>query len=104
MPHRIPTHRSPAQPPASSRHRLYDRTARDQVSKAFYDCARWRKARLMHLREHPLCAACLQDGQYTAASHVHHVIELASDRGLALDGHNLQSLCHSHHSQIHACK
>jgi len=98
MPHRIPTHR----PLRMSRHQEYDRFARDAESKRFYNSTAWQRARLMQLREHPLCNDCLEQGRTIAASHVHHVKELADAPELALDPENFRSLCQSCHSALHA--
>ena len=56
----------------------------------------------MQLREHPLCFDCQREGRTTAASHVHHVVELATAPDLALDPSNHRSLCHACHSRLHA--
>jgi len=97
MPHRIPTYR----PLGMSRQREYDRFSRDRESKRFYHTAAWLKARLMQLRAHPLCHDCLLEGRTTAASHVHHIKELADAPDLALDPTNHRSLCHACHSRVH---
>jgi 5-methylcytosine-specific restriction enzyme A len=88
--------------PRASRHEAYDRLARDPDASRFYHSARWRKARLMKLRRQPLCELCLIQGRLVAAALVHHMFELASRPDLALDLDNLQSLCPSCHSRLHA--
>jgi 5-methylcytosine-specific restriction protein A len=86
----------------ANRHREYDRTSRDPESKRLYDSAVWRKLRRVKLARDPLCEMCREEGRVVAASHVHHRVEIRDNRELALDIDNLVSLCHSHHSQIHA--
>jgi len=98
MPQRIPSYR----PLRMSRHQEYDRFARDQESKRFYNSTAWQRARLMHLREHPLCWICEQLGLAVPATHVHHIKELTEAPDLALDPSNHQSLCHACHSRVHA--
>ena len=50
------------------RHRLYDR--------------KWKKRRAAQLAERPWCAVCLDDGIYTPATDVHHVVPHHGDRGI----------------------
>src|SRR3546814_2674479 len=57
----------------------------------------WEKARLVHLREHPLCAMCARDGRTTAATVVDHVVPHRGDDRLFWDRTNWQSLCKPHH-------
>lgn len=100
MPHRVPTHR----PRGYSSQQEYERYARDAESKRFYHSAAWLKARLMQLREHPLCYECQARGLIVAATLVHHVIELTARPDLALDASNHRSLCHACHSRLHATR
>jgi 5-methylcytosine-specific restriction protein A len=86
----------------ANRHREYDRTQRDPESKRFYSSAPWLKIRRMKLNADPLCERCREEGRLVAATIVHHCIEIRDNWDLALDIDNLVSLCHSHHSQIHA--
>jgi 5-methylcytosine-specific restriction protein A len=60
---------------------------------------RWRKARLLFLREHPLCVECLAGGRTTAASHVDHVVPHRGNQRLFWDAANWQALCARHHSE-----
>jgi 5-methylcytosine-specific restriction endonuclease McrA len=55
------------------------------------------------LARHPLCQYELPDGSTCGAiaAHVHHIIELTQG-GDPRDPNNLQSVCASHHSTIHA--
>lgn len=58
---------------------------------------RWRKLRLLHLKAHPLCVMCTQDGRIAPATEVDHIIKHDGDRTLFFDKRNLQSLCADHH-------
>lgn len=58
---------------------------------------RWQRARLVHLREHPLCERCHAAGLTTAASVVDHVVPHRGDPGLFWDRGNWQSLCEPCH-------
>lgn len=101
MPDAPPTHRSPWAA-SSTRHQRYDRGQRDKRSKQFYDSAAWRRTRAEKLARDPLCEGCKMAGKLTAASHVHHAIEIKVDWDRRLDPDNLVSACHSCHSRIHA--
>lgn len=101
MPSAVPSHRGGVHGGAS-RHRTYDEVSRDQESKKLYDSSAWRRARSVKLAEDPLCEACNSRGALEAASHVHHIIEVRQDRSLSLEQGNLQSLCRSCHSRLHA--
>lgn len=101
MPQRIPSHRTSPHAPAVS-HREYDRTARDQESKRFYNSAAWKKVRRLKLSSSPLCEVCRPLGVFKPATHVHHKVELRDDPTLGLDVDNLQPLCHACHSRLHA--
>jgi 5-methylcytosine-specific restriction protein A len=67
-----------------------------------YNSARWRKARLRFLREHPLCKQCEQQGIVRAATVVDHVDGHAFRDWLARfwDDTRWQPLC----SDCHAIK
>ncbi len=99
MPSRISTHKPgnaslvPARPRNSEQ---------DRESKRFYNSQAWIRARRMHLLDSPLCVKCREEGLLTPATHVHHVIEVLADASQRLEDANLESLCTSHHSIIHA--
>ena len=97
MPERVPTHR----PQAGSRHREYDRFARDRESTSFYRTQRWLKVRLIKLRANPLCELCEAQGRTVLAEIVHHKREVRDDVHARLDLDNLQSQCSSCHSRLH---
>lgn len=61
-----------------------------------YD-SRWRRIRMMQLRQHPLCVECARQGLTVPATDVDHIQPLAEGGTHAFD--NLQSLCHSCHSK-----
>jgi 5-methylcytosine-specific restriction protein A len=65
-----------------------------------YDCQRWRKARLRHLNEFPLCALCARQGIDTEATIIDHVVEHKGDYVKFWDSDNWQSLCATCHSGI----
>lgn len=56
----------------------------------------WARRRAAWLREHPLCAHCLQAGRVRAAAEVDHVVPL--QHGGQDDDSNLQSLCADCHA------
>lgn len=57
----------------------------------------WQRLRALHIAEHPLCAACEQEGLVEPAVDVDHVIPHCGDDALRLDPTNLRSLCKRHH-------
>jgi 5-methylcytosine-specific restriction protein A len=63
-----------------------------------YD-ARWRKARLLFLQQHPLCRRCEADGQVVPATVVDHVVPHRGDHDLFWDSSNWQPLCVAHHTE-----
>ena len=79
--------------------RQYNRYGRDPDSGKRYG-RRWAKVRAAFLREHPLCELCSADGRVTPAEMVHHRLKAAD--GGTNDWDNLQALCQSCHSRLHA--
>lgn len=63
-----------------------------------YDLAVWRKLRAQQLCDEPLCRHCKARGVLKFATDVDHVTPIANG-GAELDQSNLQSLCHTCHSQ-----
>lgn len=59
---------------------------------------RWGLVRKSFLREHPLCADCLEKGIVTAAAEVHHRLKARDYPALRLDSANLMSLCKACHN------
>ena len=83
----------------AERQRFYDRHARDPVAKAFYNSARWKRARKTKLATHPVCERCTT----AFAVHVHHVKPLkqcSEDEKTAQA--NLMALCVSCHNVVEA--
>jgi 5-methylcytosine-specific restriction endonuclease McrA len=71
-----------------------------------YDTQRWQRLRLLKLAEHPLCEACLQDGEVKPAEVVDHrrpISERGRQERSILEAfpplEDLASLCASHHNQ-----
>ena len=54
---------------------------------------RWRAARKLYLRKHPLCAECQRSGILTPATVVDHIIPHRGDERLFWDEANWQPLC-----------
>lgn len=81
------------------RNRQYERYGRDPATKKRYG-SRWSKIRAAYIAAHPLCEQCLADGRATAAREVHHKVPLSEGGTNATE--NLQALCKSCHSKIHA--
>jgi len=57
----------------------------------------WQQARAIHLRQHPLCVYCEEEGRVTAATVVDHRIPHRGDQTLFWDRKNWQSLCKACH-------
>jgi 5-methylcytosine-specific restriction endonuclease McrA len=64
-----------------------------------YD-ARWRKARINFLAEHPLCVLCKQAGRLTPSTVVDHVIPHKGDLSLFWDTRNWQAICATCHEAV----
>ncbi len=58
----------------------------------------WRRARLMHLHEHPLCVECEREGLVVGGTIVDHIVGI-QDGGSILDPDNLQTMCDRHHRE-----
>lgn len=63
-----------------------------------YD-ARWRKARALYLRQHPLCEECRRSGEMTPATVVDHIIPHRGDMALFWNQQNWQPLCKNCHDK-----
>lgn len=74
---------------------------------SIYNTTRWRKLRLVKLRDNPLCEICEKKGITRLADDVHHIQSFMSvsdpeaRRVLAFDYDNLMSLCDECHSAVH---
>jgi 5-methylcytosine-specific restriction protein A len=62
-----------------------------------YETPEWRTLRRTHLRAHPQCYLCTEQGHDTAATVVDHDTPHRGDRRLFFDPANLRSLCKPHH-------
>lgn len=82
-----------------AREARYNNYGRPRQHKV-YGSSRWQSVRRQYREEHPLCEACLRDGIITAATLVHHKIEIA-DGGDPFDPENLESLCQACHNRVH---
>lgn len=60
---------------------------------------KWREARVMYLRRHPLCVLCQAEGKLTPATVVDHVIPHRGDMKLFWDKSNWQGLCRKCHDK-----
>lgn len=100
MPSRPPVHRHAGYNPAAAREaqlKALDKR-RGSASSRGYDVT-WRRLRLRHLGDEPLCRFCAQAGRTVAATEVHHSVKLADRPDLRLDHAVLVSLCKSCHSK-----
>lgn len=77
----------------SSKRRDYLRSPEAAQYRKLYSTARWRRERLEHLSEHPLCAFCEAIGRTTEATVVDHIQAHKGDLVLFYDRQNWQSLC-----------
>jgi len=84
---------------AAGRAREYRSTEHRKESARLYRSGQWVALRRQQLTTQPFCAACLRAGRYTLASEVDHVVPHRNDERLFFDPLNLQSLCHSCHSE-----
>ena len=101
MANRVPTFR-PRTLPGPDRHKLYDKFGRNPEAERFYQSRAWRSVRLSKLRESPLCECCLKLQLLVPATIVHHKVSVLDDVDSRLDMGNLESLCASCHSRLHA--
>ena len=101
MPGRLPSYR-PAMLAGPSRHQVYDRAARNREADRFYSSAAWVSIRRSKLACDPLCEVCKALGMLVPARVVHHRVGVLECIDGRLDMDNLQSLCASCHSRLHA--
>lgn len=70
---------------------------------------KWKLLRTRKIQNNPICEVCEANGLSTPATEVHHktpVESVSHELGmkqLMFSYDNLQSLCHSCHSEIHRC-
>ena len=79
--------------------RNYEKYGRKYNAKHRYGSA-WSRISYKYRGEHPLCEVCLSKGIAVESELVHHKIPIAEGGTNAED--NLQALCNSCHSKIHA--
>lgn len=60
---------------------------------------KWREARIIFLRRHPLCEHCKYEGIRTPATEVDHIIPHKGDLKSFWNKMNWMGLCKSHHSR-----
>ena len=63
-----------------------------------YD-GRWKKARSLFLKQHPLCAFCQAEGKIVPATVVDHIIPHRGDKILFWDETNWEPLCKECHDK-----
>lgn len=61
--------------------------------------SRWRKARVLFLRDNPLCEECKKQGRYTPATVVDHIRPHKGNKDLFWDCDNWQALCKQCHDR-----
>lgn len=60
---------------------------------------KWRKARDVYLRKHPLCVKCFAEGRFVKATVVDHIIPHRGDQHLMWAESNWQALCKPCHDR-----
>ena len=60
--------------------------------------SRWRRYRILFIREHPLCRECQAEGKLTPTFAIDHIIPHRGDYELFWDEDNHQPLCEHHHN------
>lgn len=69
---------------------------------SFYKTRLWKDKRIEILeRDNYECQMCRQEGKYSRATTVHHMVELKDKPELGLASSNLTSLCPNCHNKIH---
>ena len=68
----------------------------------FYKSSAWEKKRLEILeRDNYECQVCKEEGGFTPATTVHHILHLENRPDLAFDNDNLLSVCAACHNKEH---
>ena len=92
--------------PRKKKSTQHSNTDRRELRKSAYNTTAWRKLRLAHVKQHPLCEECLKNGKVTAGDSVHH--KKSPFKGndvnwnLFLDPDNLETICRECHARVHA--
>lgn len=82
-------------------------TERDEDYRTLINTKRWQDLRRWKLSRFPLCERCLEEGIFTPATEVHHVVPISDGltfrdkERLAFDPGNLRALCHDCHVKTH---
>lgn len=98
MPTRPPLFRPGGQRTVQERKADADRS-RGTSSQRGYDAV-WRRLRLMHLRNNPLCVFHQRLGEVVAATVGDHIVSIADAPERRLDPTNIQSLCKPCHDSL----
>jgi 5-methylcytosine-specific restriction protein A len=69
------------------------------AARRLYADPKWKAARLVYLRQHPICKDCEELGVVEVATDVDHITPHKGDRKVFWDRKNWQSLCHRCHSR-----
>jgi len=77
--------------------RIKDRYRGSAASRGYTH--EWNKFSKRYREQNPLCVMCEKEGKLVLAQCVDHIIPHKGDQKLFWDLNNLQSLCHSHHSE-----
>lgn len=81
--------------------------SRNPIYIKLINSGRWKKLRADKLTANPICEECEANGLSTPATEVHHITEVESVptaeamEQLMFGYSNLESVCHSCHSEIH---
>ena len=68
----------------------------------FYNSTIWKRKRAeIFKRDRHECRMCKEEGRYSRANCVHHIIHLKANPMLGLINSNLLSLCNSCHDKVH---
>ena len=88
--------------------RKRNKSEKEKLRVRLYNKAAWKKLRQGYLISHPLCEKCLEEGEVTSATDIHHINSPFEDGlsdeerlGRLLDPTNLQALCQYHHGLLH---
>ena len=63
-----------------------------------YD-SKWKKRRIIFLNKNPLCELCRENGRFTTATVVDHIVPHKGDKKLFWDERNWQALCKTCHDR-----
>lgn len=87
-----------------SRHMIYNRQERSQMSAAFYCSRAWRviRQRMLDVFDHVDILAFYENQELVKPDRVHHIVELEEDWDLRLDPMNLIPLSNANHTRVTA--